>query len=623
VKKAVKNFMLCMIGISIFAFNIVGGLSIIQMKAASSGTTYYVAANGKDDNDGLSPDEPLSYLMASGTTLHGGDSILFQRGDTFYGPFKPNTTGTSTSNRVTVGAYGSGDMPTLSVAKIVDKSWTQASAGFYKYNISGSGTYGGMQNGKTNVGFMEDSAGKKWGVRRLDASTCTGQYDFYCDNTYIYTKAAIDPHQALGRLTLGIDGVIVAVSSHMVVHEIRLRYCGGHGLNQASGNSTDVHITDCVIEDIGGGQLGTSGFTKYGNGIEFYGGAYDIDVERNIIRNTYDVGFTLQGGGDGIWSNITVKNNIFAYDTQACEVWTSGTNSNQGITGFNFTENICINQGEGWGTIARPDKFGGQGQVIMTNILFYGYDSPILDMTVSGNIFYNRNEANRVYSIASFGGVFLAKAKVNNNKIYLPNQTSICCSTDKTTGRYGGIALTFGQWQTAYGQDNNSTFTAISDTQSKYSSMENLALTSQAFSTILSAVNAAGIPISITVSAPTNTTASTTSATSTASTTSTTSTTASSTKSSSSKASTTVSNQGQSNTSVIGDTSSNESVASVLENESGETSSTSTSSKTSSITKGTTGMPTGAIVGIMFGALLLLAGGGIALYFLVIKKRML
>jgi hypothetical protein len=615
-KKIIKIITICMLGISMLAFNLVGGLSIIQTKATSGGTTYYVAANGKDDNDGLSPNTPLSYLVASATMLYGGDSMLFHRGDTFYGPFKPFTSGTSTGNRVTVGAYGSGDMPTLSIDKIIDKSWTQASAGFYKYNISDSGTFGGMQNGKTNVGFMEDSAGKKWGVHRLDASTCTGQYDFYCDNTYIYTKATMDPHQALGRLILGIDGVIVSVSSHMVVHEIRLRYCGGHGLNQ-NGGTTDVHITDCVIEDIGGGQLGTSGFTKYGNGIEFYGGATDIDVERNIIRNTYDVGFTLQGGGGGIWSNVTVKNNIFAYDTQACEVWTSGTNSDQGITGFNFTGNICINQGEGWGTIARPDKFGGGGQTIMTNILFYGYDSPILDMTISGNIFYNRNEVNRVYSIASVGGVFLAKAKVNNNKIYLPNQTSICCSTDKTTGRYGSIALTFAQWQTTYGQDKNSTFTAIGGTQSKYSSMENLALTSQAFSTILSAVNAAGISINITVPAPTNTSSSTAISTSSASSAKVTSSAkASSTRTSSTSASV------QSNTSVTNN-SSNESISSDLVSELGVTSSTIPSSKGPSTAHNTPGLPTGAIVGIVIGALILLAGGGIALYFLVIKKRML
>jgi hypothetical protein len=482
-------------------------LDIIKTKAASTtGTTYYVAANGKDGNDGLCPDKPLSYRMASGTILYGGDNILFRRGDTFYGTFSPVTYGTSTSKRVTVGAYGTGDMPTLSRAKIVENCWTLASEGFYRYNIGESGTYDGVQNSMTNVGFMEDILGKKWGIRRKNAVACTDQFDFYCDDIYIYAKSDKDPYQMLGRLIMGVDGPIMQVDSHMVVHEIRLKYTAGHGLNQQKVSSTDVYISDCVIEDIGGGQLGTSGFTKYGNGIEFYGGASDIVIERNIIRNAYDVGFTLQGGSDCIWSNVTVKNNIFAYNTQSCELWTAGNDSKQGVNGLYFTENICINQGEGWGTIARPDKLGGQGQVIMTDILFYGYDSPILDMTVSGNTFYNRNDDNRIYSISSIGSAFLEKVKTDNNNIYQPKQTSICFSTDKTTEKYGSKFMTFEQWKTAYGQDKNSTFTEICNTHSKYSSMENIALSSQSFSAILSEINAAGISNNIVVTAPSKTT---------------------------------------------------------------------------------------------------------------------
>lgn len=460
---------------------------------AASGKTFYVAANGKDDNDGLSPGSPLSFRMASATVLSGGDSILFRRGDTFYGSFQPLTYNTSNSSRVTAGAYGSGEMPTLSLAKIVSKNWIKVAGGFYRYNLGTSGSYGGVQDSNTDVGFVEDADGKKWGVRRVNASACVNQYDFYCDNSYIYMKSSEDPYQKLGKMTMGVDGVIIRVTSNMNIQDLRLKYSAGHGINLQKEGYSNITVSGCVIEDIGGAQLGTSGFTKYGNGIELYGSASNVTVKQNIIRNTYDVGFTCQGGGSCSWKDIVVENNIFSYNTQSIEIWTSGTTAGMGIDGLYFKNNVCINQGEGWGTPARPDLVGGGGQVKMTDVLVYGYEAPVLKYSITGNTFYNANETNRVYSVATVGSAFFGHTQIDKNYIYLPSAASICMSTDKTGGTYGNKFLSFSAWQAQFNQDKNSTFTAIGSNRSKYASMENLSFTSDNFNEILSAVKAAGI----------------------------------------------------------------------------------------------------------------------------------
>ena len=156
---------------------------------------------------------------------------------------------------------------------------------------------------------------------------------------------------------------------------------------------------------------------------------------------------------------------------------------------------MCINQGEG-GTPARPDLVGG-GQVKMTDVLVYPYYSPILNVRMTGNTFYNRNERNRVYSVSTIGSAFFEKAEMDHNSIYLPKGSSICMSTDNGEGVHSGKELPFAEWQAEYKQDIHSTFTAIGSQPDKYTMMEQLAMTSMDFDAIIEAVADAGIKTNI------------------------------------------------------------------------------------------------------------------------------
>lgn len=77
---------------------------------ASNANTYYVdSTNGNDSNDGLTPEAAFASIDKLNTiTFRPGDQILFKKGETFVGCFKPQGSGTETAP-ITIGSYGDGD----------------------------------------------------------------------------------------------------------------------------------------------------------------------------------------------------------------------------------------------------------------------------------------------------------------------------------------------------------------------------------------------------------------------------------------------------------------------------------------------------------------------------------
>ena len=72
-----------------------------------TGTSYYVANDGDDSNDGLSPEKAWKTLAkVSGAELSKGDGVFFKRGDLFRGQLK-------TQAGVTYSAFGCGEKPKI------------------------------------------------------------------------------------------------------------------------------------------------------------------------------------------------------------------------------------------------------------------------------------------------------------------------------------------------------------------------------------------------------------------------------------------------------------------------------------------------------------------------------
>src|ERR1035437_3067716 len=111
-------------------------LFIIPVFTANA-TTYYFSASGNDANNGtstLTPWKTLSKLNSAFSSFSPGDSLLFKRGDTFYGLLVISSSGSSGSP-ITIGAYGSGARPIITGFTTLS-SWTSLGSGIYEDSCS-------------------------------------------------------------------------------------------------------------------------------------------------------------------------------------------------------------------------------------------------------------------------------------------------------------------------------------------------------------------------------------------------------------------------------------------------------------------------------------------------------
>ncbi|MBK7101921.1 MAG: right-handed parallel beta-helix repeat-containing protein [Flavobacteriales bacterium] len=100
-------------------------------------TTYYIAPEGSDSNNGTSPSTPwrsIARLQQAANSLQPGDEVLFQRGGSYPGQLTLNTSGSS-SQPIVLGAYGSGPLPEISGASTVT-GWTQHQGQIWRANVT-------------------------------------------------------------------------------------------------------------------------------------------------------------------------------------------------------------------------------------------------------------------------------------------------------------------------------------------------------------------------------------------------------------------------------------------------------------------------------------------------------
>jgi hypothetical protein len=104
--------------------------------ASCSRTCYYVSPSGNDSNSGTSSSAPwktIAKAMSIQSSLLPGDSILFERGGVWYEQFTISNMNGSNGSPVTIGNYGSGNLP------VIDGGYTSSSNG-RNYCVAGINT---------------------------------------------------------------------------------------------------------------------------------------------------------------------------------------------------------------------------------------------------------------------------------------------------------------------------------------------------------------------------------------------------------------------------------------------------------------------------------------------------
>ena len=361
-----------------------------ESEIKNTNKTYYVSADGTGWN-GTDIENPISLDVLNTKTIKTGDTILFKCGDTFFGSVSPNIIYTK-DEKITVSCYGEGTRPTISAYKYVEKNWEKYSDNIYRIDILDENNYSGYKypdHYAFNIGFIEDDNGNKYYHKRNSVGQLTEKYDFCSDGErYIYFRTDQDPYETLGGLKLAVNVKLFILASNMDISNLRFACTGGHALQIGGSPARNIRITNCLIEDIGGSYLDPEYEERYGNGIEFYAcDAEDIEITDNIIRNVYDVAFTIQGDA-GSGRNVLVHDNVFVNNAQDSEIWEGRAAA--GVINYQFYSNISINQGRGWGYDARPD------QDASAHILFYEYLPKTADIGFHHNAIYNPR---RVYAI--------------------------------------------------------------------------------------------------------------------------------------------------------------------------------------------------------------------------------
>lgn len=392
-----------------------------ESEIVNTGTTcYYVSSTGTSQV-GTDENNPMSYETAKKKHYRSGDTILFKKGDTFYGTFNPSIVKVD-DKITTISSYGEGNMPNISGYKIVnsEEAWQLYEDGIYKIDLTDTKCFSGLMEtdtNSTNIGFLEDSRGQKYFNKKEALDKLENEYDFYCDGKDLYIKSSENPYSRLGELKLATRTNLFVLHSNLKIENIRFSGTGAHGLAGSDDNSENIEISNNIIEDIGGSYLKDA--IRYGNGIEFYGtDVSNVVVRNNIIRNTYDVGFTIQGS-EGSGKNVVVKDNVFVSNSQDSEIWESG--SATGIESYEFTNNISVNAGRGWGYEAREDKYAA------AHILFWQYLLVNTDIYFHDNIVYNPR---RIYFIEQTNktNIFFQKSEFirsDYNTYFLGEDTKI------------------------------------------------------------------------------------------------------------------------------------------------------------------------------------------------------
>ena len=354
----------------------------------------YLAADGNDADDGLTPSTAWRTVDRLNVGLPSGGTALLRCGDVFYGTIEVKG-GIDGDHRTVIASYGTGAKPMVSCTKNLRDDpgiWQPRVASAVRYNywvmeLTNSLNYTGVRSSDANPGFLlVDGVVKPW--KHFCSHDVNRQWDFAGEDGLLYVYSTNNPALLSHDIRVAVNVHGLRLSSHTAVSNLAVVATGAHGIyaGWSSTPTVDMRISDCVFENIGGSELVNFGKlrVRYGNGVEFGSNCADAVVERCEFRGIYDVAFTMQGSPSVIgWSDIHMRNCVIRDSSQAFEVWCKEAAPGLGFSRCSFTGNRTVNVGGGWGALTRPNRS------VATPLLLYRMETDTVDITVAGNVFEN------------------------------------------------------------------------------------------------------------------------------------------------------------------------------------------------------------------------------------------
>ena len=365
-----------------------------------TGIAYYVSNDGNDENDGLTPIKPWKTLeKVSSAPLNYGDAVLFKRGDLFRGKIM-------TKSGVSYGAYGSGEKPRLygfdydladeDLWEIYDAEsciWKMKKPildpGTLVFDHGKRHSYKHIPSYVNGKFVCRDDEAKDfvivdelkgdldiyWHFDGILTTKPSKGQDFPIPDTgehclgelYLRCKAG-NPGKTFSSIEAPVRRPMFVVGSNenVTIDNLCIKYVGLHGLAAGGKSVKGLTVTNCEIGWIGGtiqhylgtdpnypeGGRGT--VTRFGNGIEIYGGCEDYRVESCYVYQCYDAGITHQittFGNTTMMNNVIYKNNLVEYCVYGIEYFLEMNNGDKEslMNNVQMYQNLIRHSGYGWG----------------------------------------------------------------------------------------------------------------------------------------------------------------------------------------------------------------------------------------------------------------------------------
>ena len=396
-----------------------------------SGRVYYVSSRGDDLDTGLDPDHPWRTAQrVSSAALKAGDGVLFRRGDLFRGQLLCRA-------GVTYAAWGDGEKPRLYGwdKDLADPALWEAVDGqgrIYRLTekIPDCGTLvfdGGERHSRK---LIPSYIGGRF-VNRDDPKTpfdmreaMTEALDLFCDCRAVMTNAMShgetwpvpDTRQGHrgdlylrcdegnpGRVFRSIEAlpgrhaVVVGDANGVTIDNLCIKYCGAHAVSAGGPCVKGLRVSNCEIGWVGGtiqhylgtdpnfpeGKRGT--VTRFGNGIEIYGGCEDYLCRGNYVYQVYDAGvthqYTIPAGETCVMKNVRYSGNLIEKCVYSIEYFLSNTQGGASLMdGLEIDGNFLRLSGYGWGQ---------QRHNIWTpaHIKSWNFENPARNYVIHDNIF--------------------------------------------------------------------------------------------------------------------------------------------------------------------------------------------------------------------------------------------
>ncbi len=426
---------------------------IIVSSQTLVGKNYYFSTSSGDDartstqaQSSTTPWKTINKLNSFFSSLAAGDSILFRRGDTFYGSIIVSKSGIS-SLPIVVSAYGTGNTPVISGFSTLT-SWTNVGGGIYSKVISSESAptmvlvngihyamgrypntgwlYFETHSGTTSITDNQlpttpnwtgaEAVIKKnnWTVDRnpitkhsaqtltiTNTGALTDTWGYYIQNSlstldqfgeWYYNPATstfymyfgtVDPATKTIQVSTN-DNVISFSSGYNYININNLSFIGGNKLGISIKSSNYINVKNCNIDY--SGNVGI--YIYYSN---------SCTVENTTVNHSNDRGIY-----SGSTSNNTIIRNCIIKNTEL--IFGHGiSNYMSGVGIFAFQgDNILLENNAIDSSSYCAIKMGGNNQIVRNNLLnhfgltktdgggiYYGSESLYSNMIIDGNIIMN------------------------------------------------------------------------------------------------------------------------------------------------------------------------------------------------------------------------------------------